>query len=76
MNIIYLEGKEELLVYVKPLWENTRDYHSSISTYFSSKLSSQNFESRKREFKNKSADGQLKVNRSNNLLLKALTSNK
>jgi len=34
MNIIYLEGKEELLVYVKPLWENTRDYHSRISTYF------------------------------------------
>ncbi|ADU73252.1 MAG TPA: hypothetical protein DEF39_00685 [Hungateiclostridium thermocellum] len=59
MNIIYLEGKEELLVYVKPLWENTRDYHSRISTYFSSKFSSQSSESRKREFENKPVGGQL-----------------
>lgn len=39
------------MVYVKPLWENTRDYHSRISTYFSSKFSSQSSESRKRLWK-------------------------
>lgn len=61
MNITYIEGKEELFPYVKPLWENTRDYHSSISTYFSAKLSSQSFELRERDIKTKLADGQLKV---------------
>jgi len=61
MNITYLEGKEELLLYVKPIWENSRDYHSSVSTYFSSEFASKNFELREKEIINKSADGQLKV---------------
>ena len=61
MNITYIEGKEELLLHVKPLWEKTREYHSSVSTYFSSELASKDFDLREKEIKNKSADGQLKI---------------
>ena len=61
MKIQYNEGNETLLSFVKPLWEKTRDFHSSISPYFSEKFSSQNFEWRKEGLLEQAQNGQMKV---------------
>lgn len=61
MNIHYIDGNEELLPYMKPLWEKTKDYHSEISTHFSEKFSSLNFESKKQILTEKTIDGRIKI---------------
>ncbi len=47
LDFIYEEGNEELLDFIKPLWEQLNEEHRHLSRYFSSDFASNNFEKRK-----------------------------
>ncbi len=60
-NVGYFPGGEEFLADVKPLWEQTRDFHSDVSLYFSSKFGQQNFNARKAGLQEKSLQGKIRI---------------
>ena len=46
-DFIYEEGNEELLDFIKPLWEQLNEEHRQLSKHFSNVFLSNNFEKRK-----------------------------
>ena len=46
-DFIYEEGNEELLDFIKPLWEQLNEEHRDLSKHFSSVFISNKFEKRK-----------------------------
>lgn len=61
MNINYIELNKEEIDIIKPLWDQLRDYHSELSTYFPEKYNATKFEDRKEEILKKSENGILKI---------------
>ena len=61
MDIIYIELKKEEIDLIKPLWENLKEHHCEISTYFTGKYQKFSFEERKAQILKKSNKGSLKI---------------
>jgi hypothetical protein len=61
LNIVFSEGTEELLEYVKPLWEKTRDFHRDKSTFFKASMGKICFNNRKEELLGKAIDGGIRI---------------
>ena len=49
LNVIYIEGHEELLNLVKPLWEKLNKIHMAKSKYFKQEYENRSFEERKNQ---------------------------
>lgn len=61
VNIRFLEGGEELLEKVAPLWKKLNDHHQNISTHFSQQLHLVTFAQRKEHWLQEMKSGQLRV---------------
>ena len=61
MDIIYLELKIEEIDLIKPLWENLKDHHCDLSTYFPEKYHQFSFAERKAQILNKARKGSIKI---------------
>ncbi|MDD2619150.1 MAG: GNAT family N-acetyltransferase [Syntrophomonadaceae bacterium] len=60
-NIVLETGAAELLLRVKPLWEELNAYHASISPAFSQRYANMNFTLRQQDLLEKSYEGALWV---------------
>lgn len=61
MKIKYTETDHTALELVKPLWEQLRDHHASISNYFSEQILQNTFEQRSRDLLAKAEQGDLHI---------------
>jgi len=61
MDIIYIELKNEEINLIKPLWENLKEQHCEVSTYFPGKYGKFSFEERKAQILNKTIAGCIKI---------------
>ena len=60
-QIEYIEGDQTLLDQIAPLWEQLKQYHASVSTYFTDAYTDFTFDMRQKQLTEKSGDGQLRV---------------
>ncbi len=61
MNITFVEGGEELLDRVAPLWEKLNEHHVGISTFFKEDLGKRTFSQRNQQWIQKAKHGFLRI---------------
>jgi len=61
VNIRFLEGGEELLEQVGPLWKRLNEHHQNISTHFSQQIHQVTFAQRKEHWLQETKSGQLRI---------------
>ena len=61
MNITFVEGGEELLNRVAPLWEELNEHHADISTFFKDDMSKRTFDQRNKQWIEKATQGFLRI---------------
>ncbi|MDQ7094361.1 GNAT family N-acetyltransferase [Desulfosporosinus sp. PR] len=61
MDITYVEGGEELLKRVAPLWEKLNEHHAGISTFFKDDIAKRTFEQRNEQWIAKAIQGFLRI---------------
>jgi diamine N-acetyltransferase len=60
-GIRYIEGNEDLIEDVAPLWERLNVHHQAISTYFSHQIGQMTFTQRKSHWLEKVKTGQIRI---------------
>lgn len=61
INVEYIEGSQEVLYLIQPLWERLKDYHQNKSKYFADNYANKRFQDRINELTDNSKVG-MKVN--------------
>lgn len=61
IHIRFIEGGEELLEKVGPLWKKLNKHHQNISTHFSQQLHQMTFTQRKEHWLDGMKSGQLRI---------------
>jgi Acetyltransferases len=61
INIVFVEGNEELLEAVKPLWEELNQHHYAKSSHFKKRYENMSFDLRKKKLLGKIENGQMKI---------------
>ncbi|WP_407312214.1 GNAT family N-acetyltransferase [Desulfosporosinus sp. SB140] len=61
MNVTFVEGSEELLDRVAPLWEKLNEHHVGISTFFKEHLGKRTFNQRNQQWIEKAKHGFLRI---------------
>jgi len=61
INVEYIEGSQEVLYLIQPLWERLKDYHRNKSKYFADTYANKRFQDRVNELTDDSKVG-MKVN--------------
>lgn len=61
MSVKYVEGGEELLDKVNPLWKKLNEHHVGISTFFKDDLSKRTFNQRNEQWVKNAKQGFLRI---------------
>ncbi len=61
MDYVFTAGGEELLPQILPLWNELKKHHVAVAGVFSPVFARADWETRKRDLQQKSADGKLRV---------------
>ena len=61
MDIIYIELNDDEIDLIKPLWENLKEHHRELSTYFTGKYEQLTFKERKEQILKKASNRSLKI---------------
>lgn len=61
INVEYIEGSQEVLYLIQPMWERLKDYHQNKSKYFADNYANKRFQDRINELTDNSKVG-MKVN--------------